>query len=181
MATIAASGPKQKGSSMTSGRSLRLGEGVLSLGVLALGLFIAAQTTLLEVGPSQAAVGPRLFPFMIAIGLIAVGLSLLREAFFGHIAHERGWELDWRAVILVTAGLVAQMLLLESLGWIVATTLLFLATTFAFGSRQALLGIVYGLALSAFVFVSFNYGLGLDLPTGAVIEQLLAPASDEAP
>jgi putative tricarboxylic transport membrane protein len=166
---------------MTSGRSLRLGEGVLSLGVLALGLFIAAQTTLLEVGPSQAAVGPRLFPFMIAIGLIAVGLSLLREAFFGHIAHERGWELDWRAVILVTAGLIAQMLLLESLGWIFATTLLFSATALAFGSRQALLGVAFGLALSAFVFVSFNYGLGLDLPTGAVIEQLFAPESDEAP
>ena len=166
---------------MTTGRSLRIGESMLSLGVLALGLFIAAQTALLDVGPSQAAAGPRLFPSLIAIGLIAVGVSLLREAFFGHIAHERGWELDWRAVILVTAGLVAQMLLLESLGWIVATTLLFLATTLAFGSRQALQGIVYGVALSAFVFVSFNYGLGLDLPTGAVIERLLAPASDEAP
>ena len=92
---------------MTTGRSLRIGEGVLSLGVLALGLFIAVQTALLEVGPSQAAVGPSLFPSLIAIGLIAVGVSLLREAFFGHIAHERGWELDWRAVALVSAGLVA--------------------------------------------------------------------------
>ena len=72
--------------------------------------------------PSQAAVGPRLFPFLVATGLIVVGAALLREALFGHIAHEGGFELDWRAVGLVSAGLVVQMLLLESLGWIVAAT-----------------------------------------------------------
>ena len=68
------------------------------------GLFIAGQTALLEVGPSQAAVGPRLFPYIVAFGLIAVGVSLLREAVSGHVAHERGFELDWRAVALVPAG-----------------------------------------------------------------------------
>ena len=44
---------------MTTGRSLRIGEAVLSVGVLALGLFVAVETALLEVGPSHAAIGPR--------------------------------------------------------------------------------------------------------------------------
>ena len=48
---------------------------------------------------------------------------MLWQAFFGHIAHERGFELDWRAVALVSAGLLLQMFLVESLGWIIATTL----------------------------------------------------------
>ena len=48
---------------------------------------------------------------------------MLWQAFFGHIAHERGFELDWRAVALVSGGLLLQMFLVESLGWIIATTL----------------------------------------------------------
>jgi hypothetical protein len=83
---------------MTTGRSLRLGEMVLAGGALALGLFIAVETAMLEVAPSQAAVGPRLFPSLVAAGLLLVGVALLREAFFGHIAHEGGFELDWPVV-----------------------------------------------------------------------------------
>jgi putative tricarboxylic transport membrane protein len=131
------------------------------------------------VGPSHATVGPRLFPFLIAAGLIVVGLALLREAFFGHIAHERGWELDGRSVALVLAGLIVQMLLLESLGWIIATTLLFAATTLAFGSRRLALDIAIGVVLTGFAFVLFNHGLGLGLPTGTAIEQLLPAEQDD--
>lgn len=165
---------------MTTGRSLRIGEAVLSAGVLALGLFIAVETALIKVAPSNAAVGPRLFPFLIATGLIVVGVALLREAFFGHVAHERGWELDWQAVALVSAGLIVQLLLLESLGWIIATTLLFVAATLAFGSRRLVLDVAIGVVLTGFAFVMFNYGLGLTLPTGTVIEQLLPAEQDDA-
>ena len=77
------------------------------------------------------------FPILIATGLIVVGGLLFYQAFFGHIAHEGGFELDWRAVALVSAGLIVQMLLLESLGWIVATTLLFVAATLAFREPAA--------------------------------------------
>lgn len=166
---------------MTTGRGLRIGEAVLGGGVLALGLFVAVETALLEVGPSHAAVGPRLFPFLVATGLIVVGLALLREAFFGHIAHEQGWELDWRAVALVSAGLLVQMLLLESLGWIIATTLLFVAATLAFGSRRLVLDAAIGVVLTSLAFVIFNHGLGLGLPTGTVIEELLPDEQEEAP
>ena len=86
---------------MTTERSLRIGEGILGGGVLALGIFIAVQTSRFEVGPSHAAVGPRLFPFLIAAGLIIVGLALLYQGLFGHIAHEGGFELDWPAVAFV--------------------------------------------------------------------------------
>ena len=148
--------------------------------MLALGLFVAFETYQLEVAPSQAAVGPRLFPFLVATGLIVVGAALLREALFGHIAHEGGFELDWRAVGLVSAGLVVQMLLLESLGWIVAATLLFVATTLAFGSRRLVLDAAIGVVLTGLAFVIFNYGLGLSLPTGTVIEEMLPAEQEEA-
>lgn len=166
---------------MTTVRSLRLGEAVLGGGVLALGLFIAVETAWLEVAPSHATIGPRLFPSLIAGGLIVIGLLVLREAFFGHVAHERGrFELDWLAVVLVSAGLVAQMLLLETLGWIPATTLLFVAAARAFGSRRLLLDTVIGLVLTGAAFVVFNAGLGLTLPAGAAIERLLPGGGDDA-
>ena len=165
---------------MTTGRELRVGEAVLGLVVLGLGLFVVAETALMEVAPSNAAIGPRLFPFLVAAGLLAVGLLVLRQAFFGHIAHERGFELDWKAVALVAVGLLVQLLLVESLGWIVATTLLYLLAALAFAERRLLVTLLIGLALTGLTFVVFNYGLGLSLPTGSVLERLL-PAEDEAP
>ena len=114
---------------MTTGSSLRIGEAILGGVVLGLGLFIAIETSMLEVAASNAAIGPRLFPFLIAAGLLIVGALVLRQAFFGHVAHEGGFELDWRAFALVSAGLILQMLLVESLGWVVATSILFVAGT----------------------------------------------------
>jgi putative tricarboxylic transport membrane protein len=74
---------------------------------------------------------------------------------------------------LVSAGLLVQMLLLEGLGWIIATTLLFVAATLAFGSRRLLLDAGIGVVLTGLAFVVFNHGLGLTLPTGTVVEQLM--------
>lgn len=162
---------------MTTGRSLRVGEAVLGAGVLGLGLFVAVETALLRVGPAHAAIGPRLFPGLIATGLIVVGLLVLREAVFGHVAHEQGFELDWLAVVLISAGLVAQLFLLEWIGWIPATTLLFVAGARAFASRQLPLDIVIGLVLASVAFVVFNYGLGLSLPLGTLIEDGLLGAA----
>ncbi|HEX8373800.1 MAG TPA: tripartite tricarboxylate transporter TctB family protein, partial [Geminicoccaceae bacterium] len=123
------------------------------------------------------AVGPRLFPYLIAAGLIVVGALVLYEAFRGHIAHEGGLELDWLGVGLVSAGLVAQLLLLEWAGWVLATALLFMAAARAFGSRRLVADAAVGLALAGLSFVVFTYGLDLSLP-GGDLGALLAP--DEA-
>jgi len=163
---------------MTTGRSLRVGEAALAAGVLALGLFIAFETSRAP-GAANAVVGPALFPYLIATGLVLVGLSLMRQAFSGHIAHEGGFELDFVAVALVSLGLIVQMLLLERLGWIPATTLLFIAVARAFGSRRLAVDIGIGIALTTLAFVLFNYGLDLNLP-GGVLEDLLTPAEEAA-
>ena len=102
----------------------------------------------MQVAASHAAVGPRLFPFLVAGGLILVAAALLREAFFGHVAHEGGFELDWLAVLLVSAGLIVQMLLLEWVGWIVAATILFVLTARAFMSRRLVADAALGVGLA---------------------------------
>ena len=79
---------------MTTGRSLKIGEAGLGAAVLALGAFIAFETSRAP-GAANAVVGPALFPYLISAGLILVGLALLREAITGHIAHAQG--LSWTA------------------------------------------------------------------------------------
>jgi putative tricarboxylic transport membrane protein len=158
---------------MTTVRSLRLGEAVLGGAVLALGLFVAFETTGLRV-PAGGGVGPTLFPFLIAAGLVVIGVLLLYEAFRGHIAHEGGLELDWIGVGLVSAGLIAQLLLLERAGWVLATALLFVAAARAFGSRRLVADAAVGLVLAGLSFVVFTYGLDLSLP-GGDLGALLAP------
>jgi putative tricarboxylic transport membrane protein len=86
---------------MTSGRSLRIGEAILAVGVLMLGVLIAFET-MRSVTSVGTVVGPALFPYLIAGGLVLVGLSLLRQAVVGYIAHEGGVELDGVAVTLVS-------------------------------------------------------------------------------
>jgi putative tricarboxylic transport membrane protein len=164
---------------MITARSLRIGEAVLGGAVLALGLFVAVETSMLKVASTHATVGPRLFPFLVAAGLVVVGALVLYQAVFGHVAHERGFELDWVAVALVSAGLVAQLLLLETVGWVLATTLLFVAVARAFGSRRLAVDAAIGIVLASLAFGVFNYGLGLSLPTGTLVESLL-PAEEES-
>ena len=159
---------------MAPGLGLRPGEAVLGGVVLGLGLFVGIETSLMEVAPANAAIGPRLFPFLVAAGLVVVGLLVLRQALFGHIAHERGFELDWPAVAWVGGGLLVQLWLVEWLGWIVATALLFLAGTLAFQDRRVPLNLAIGLVLAGLTFWIFNDGLGLSLPVGTVFEDLLA-------
>lgn len=161
------------GTGMIPGTSFRLGKSILGAFVLAIGLFIGLQTYETASTGGSILVGPRLFPYIVAFGLIAVGVSLLREAVSGHVAHETGFQLDWRAVAFASGGLILQMLLLKRLGWIVATTLMFLAATFAFRERRVVVSALIGLILTGLTFAVFTYGLGLDLPVGAVFEPLL--------
>jgi putative tricarboxylic transport membrane protein len=158
---------------MIRGTTFRLSESIAGGFVLAIGLFIGLQTYEMAGTGTRTVVGPELFPYLVAFGLIAVGLSLLREAVSGHVAHETGFELDWLAVGLASGGLILQMLLLERLGWVIATTLMFVAATLAFRERRVVVSILLGLTLSGLALVVFNYGLGLDLPVGSVFEALI--------
>ncbi len=163
---------------MTSGWGLRIGEAVLGGVVLGLGLFVAIETSLMEVAASNAAIGPRLFPFLIAFGLLAVGVpcsgrpsSAISRTSAASSSTGGRWPWSRAACIL-------QMFLVESLGWIIATTLLFVAATLAFRERRVLISIAIGLVLTCLTYWVFNYGLGLSLPIGTTIEELL-PSSDE--
>jgi putative tricarboxylic transport membrane protein len=153
---------------VTTARGLRLGEAVLAVFVLGLGLFVAVETAMLRTGPGYAAIGPKLFPWLVAAGLLLVGAALLYEARAGAVAHPAGFDLDLPPALMVTAGLVLQMILMRPAGFVIASAVLFVAITYAFGSRRVALNAAVGLVLCTATYVAFTRGLGLVLPAGVL-------------
>jgi putative tricarboxylic transport membrane protein len=64
------------------------------------------------------------------------------------------------------AGILAEALLLERIGFVLAAGLLFALTARGFGSTAPLRDAAIGLALALIAHLGFTYGLGLTLPAG---------------
>ncbi len=154
---------------MTTGNTLRRGEAAFGGGLLALATFLVVETARMPV-VTKAAVGPKLFPYVIAAGLALVGVAMLREARAGKTPHAAGLEMDFPAIGLVAGGLAAQFLTIEWLGWIPAATVLFVLIARAFGERRWIANLLIGVAMATATYFAFTAGLGLNLPIGSLFE-----------
>ncbi|MFD6951071.1 tripartite tricarboxylate transporter TctB family protein [Nocardiopsis sp. TSRI0078] len=129
----------------------------------------------IEAPPNATRPGPGAFPGAVGVLLLAVSACMvvagLRGPREGAAANTLAW-FEGRPVLVVLAGLVVHVALLEVLGWLLAGALLFWAVTHAFGSRAHLRDAVVALSMSAAVQVGFSLGLGLNLP-GGLLELML--------
>jgi len=142
-------------------------------GVLAIGALILGGSFYLPTGGGYAQVGPGVVPRVVGVGLMLLGVILLREAFGGGFSGvdeeaEAKLPMDWVAFAWVSAGIIGYGLLVEPAGFVIASTLLFVLVARGFNSRRWLLNAVTGLVLAIIVFAIFNYGLGLTLPAGVL-------------
>lgn len=149
------------------------GQLALAAGVVAAGAFVLWGSFHLPTGGGYAQVGPGMVPRIVGAGLLVLGVLLVREALAGGFlgldeAEERRLGMDWAAFAWIGAGLVGHGLLVERLGFVLASTLLFMVVARAFGSRRWALNALSGVLLSAAVFAVFNYALGLNLPAGVL-------------
>lgn len=147
------------------GKSGRFGQIGFGVGVVLMGVLVAWMTTRIPVGPAYSAVGPRIFPWVIAAALLVVGLLVIFETVTAESEEARP-EVDWQALAWIVAGLVGQLALMEWAGFVIASTVLFVAVARGFGGKRLVLEIVVGLALCVVAYVGFTHGLGLSLPTG---------------
>ena len=153
---------------------MKVGELLIGLGVAALGVFIAVATSQITVAPLYAKVGPGVIPYLVAGGLILLGLlfagsAVRRQPPPPHAtapALPSEDKSDWRPLVVMSAGLVAQMLLIERAGFIIASAVLFFCVAFGFGSRRYLRDAIIAIALSVVAYVGFVHALGLHLPAG---------------
>src|SRR3546814_8119878 len=99
------------------------------------GVFVAILTTNIPIGPAYSAVGPKVFPWLISVALILIGLMLLVESLRETEPSDRP-VVDWRAIGIVGLGLAAHLLLMTRARFIIASTVLFVAVRRAFGGTH---------------------------------------------
>ncbi|WP_172122443.1 MULTISPECIES: tripartite tricarboxylate transporter TctB family protein [unclassified Devosia] len=128
------------------------------------------QTSQMRVPPIQAKVGPTVFPYVIAGGLLLLSAGTLVEAMRGKFpARDRD---NYVPILWIVGGLVAQLLLLTTVGFSIATGVLFAFTAQAFGRGPLWKTIPIGIVFAFIVWFIFAKGLQLSLPAGP-LERLI--------
>lgn len=161
---------------MTSLRTLMRGRSELGvaagLGVTALVVAVDA-ANIRHTAISSGMMGPQVVPAIIALGLalsaIALTVTVLRG---GHGEQEDGEDIDlsqgahWPTLLGLGGLILLTALLMNILGFVISSALLFVGASILLGSRRYLLSLLIGAALAAATFYGFVLGLGIPLPAG---------------
>jgi putative tricarboxylic transport membrane protein len=147
---------------------------IISIGVLLLGVGASVVAWSLPEAGGYARVGPNVTPKIVAAGLFLLGIWLLAETFTGGYRSrvpddptERGEHpFLLNAFLWVSAGLIAQMVLIGNAGFVIAGGVLFACIARGFGSTRWLRDVLAGLVLALFVFLFFVRFLNVNLPAG---------------
>ena len=156
---------------MNTGRLVNPGELLVSLAFLALGSYVVYGTTDIAETQGYSQIGPRLFPYIIGIGMTLCGAALGWQALNGGWRNvpmdvEEHQAPDRSAVVIISLGIVLHMTLIGWAGFILASTLMFVLIARGFGSQRAMRDLLVGAALTTAAFLIFTLGLGLRLPAG---------------
>jgi putative tricarboxylic transport membrane protein len=143
---------------------------VIGLALALLAVVIFWKTRGMPVSAQYARVGPTTFPYVIAAGLflLAIGtiVSALRGGFPAREADHIG------PILWIAGGLAAQMLLLKTAGFAIATGALFALAARGFGRGPLWLTFPIGVVFAFLVWLVFARLLQLSLPAGP-LEQLV--------
>jgi putative tricarboxylic transport membrane protein len=115
-------------------------------------------------GGAYARVGPATFPYVIALALVGLSVWTVIEAWRGKFPERDHDEIG--PIVWIVGGLAAQLILLNTAGFAIATGLLFAATARAFGKRELWMTIPIGILLSLGIWLVFTQILRLALPRG---------------
>lgn len=153
-------------------RAVSVPDLLVALGVLLVGGLLLAGTLQIPFG-INAVVGPRAFPLIVSVGTLLLGLVLLVGAARGHRAEPAVEEdtdpdqpADLRQPALILAGFLVGTALLQPLGFVVGTAVMYTSVGYAYGERRLPLLIGVALTLALITYVVFTRGLGLSLPAG---------------
>ena len=143
---------------------------VIALVLAVIAAIIIWQTSLMRVPPIQARVGPTVFPYVIAAGLILLSIGTAVSAFRGQFpARDKD---NYGPMLWIIAGLLGQMFLIGWAGFSIGTAILFAFTAKGFGRGPLWQTIPIGFVLNFVIWFIFSRGLQLSLPMGP-IERLI--------
>lgn len=150
------------------------GEWAIALGTVALALIAFWQAASIPVSPLYAKVGPTVFPYLTAGGLLLLGLGLCIAAARG------GWQPDEEkeatpdklALGWMLAGLALNLILIGPLGFTLASIVLFVCVARAFGSTDPMRDAAIAAIFALVAYFGFVKVLGINIG-GGVIEELI--------
>lgn len=146
---------------------------IVAAGVLFIAALALWQTLAIPKAALYATVGPDVFPKIITAFLFACGIGLIMAAFRGGWAQDQDGTLtEWGSLGYVALGLVLNAALIEYIGFILASTIMFGLIARGFGSTQWIRDASIGLALAVISYVGFDRVLGYKIGSG-LIESLI--------
>ena len=141
----------------------------VGLSAIGLGIFLAIGSLTIQLGSGYDRIGPRFFPYLVAVGLILTGSWL---AYTGNNrkpdSADGAVDLRPRPLLWLGAGLLLSLVLFERAGFILSSSLLFWMVARSFRSERPVRDAGVAVVLSTLVYVIFTRGLGLVLPAGVL-------------
>ena len=156
---------------------MKLEQVLVGVGVLGLGLLIAAGAMQISSDAGYGGVGPNFLPWVVGGALSLCGAFLVWEALTGgfrQLEEASGAETGhWPGFVWVSVGLLANAALITTLGFILSCTLCFVLAVRGFRSaegrldlspRALLVDTLIGMAIAAPVYWMFTQLLAINLP-----------------
>jgi putative tricarboxylic transport membrane protein len=117
--------------------------------------------------------GPKAVPIFLGTALILLAGGLTVAVLRGSRPQLEGGEdvdlesrMDLRTVLMLVGVFVANIVLIDVLGWVISGAILFYGSALALGSRHYIRALVIAVAMSLITFYGFAIGLGVGLPAG---------------
>ena len=153
---------------------LAMPELLIGVGLLACAGAVAWQTLAIPVSPLYSKVGPTVFPYITMTGMMVLSLLLILAALRGgwQPEEEKETPTDWKAMGIVVVGLVANLVLIQPLGFTAASVIMFVLVCYGFGSKRTLRDVGLGLILALAAYFGFARALGVNIGAGFIENQL---------
>jgi len=164
---------------MTESHRIDSAQYALAAFVVVAGAYVAIDAYGLSDSSGNAAISPRDFPVVVGIALVLLGAFLAVATARGDLPHEGEGEdvdleggTDWRTMAMLLGVIVANIALIDLLGWAITGAMLFAGCAAALGSRTWIRDIAIGAVLSVGSWYLFTVGLGVPLPA-AILDGIL--------
>jgi putative tricarboxylic transport membrane protein len=149
------------------------GELVFASSLFLLGLFVAWDTSGMDIPQGSSIISPQTFPYMVAIFTSLVGFVLIIDVLRGRLGTPEGDEpgdpfmgANFKTMAMIATAIALHVILLEIAGYVVAATVCFFGVSYGFGSRKYRKDFGISLAFALIVYFSFTKGLNINLPSG---------------
>lgn len=151
------------------GRGPAWGDTAVGMAALVLAAVIGWQTTLIPTNAIYAQVGPKVIPWLATVMLAVLGALLTLQGLRGGwAAQDEHGEFNVWALVWLLLGLVLNVALIGVAGFIIASTILFVCTALAFGSRKVPRDAAIGFVLALVSYVGFDRVLGYKIGSGLI-------------